>query len=78
MYMDASKHAAFTGHPVTIGEDSSAEFRAFNGKLSGANLAVVRPLGTLARISGLPIARQSTAKVISRKCFRGNISSKSL
>ncbi len=47
MYIVASQHAAFTGHPVTIGEDSGAEFRAFDGMLSGMNLTVVRPLGTL-------------------------------
>ena len=52
MYMAASQHAAFTGHPVTIGEYSGAEFRAFDGMLSGTILAVVRP-----RLIGLPIAR---------------------
>jgi uncharacterized protein YndB with AHSA1/START domain len=43
MYMDASQHAAFTGHPVTIGEESGAEFRAFDDMLSGTILKVVRP-----------------------------------
>ena len=43
MYMDASQHAAFTGHPVTIGEESGSEFRAFDGMLSGTVLKVVRP-----------------------------------
>ncbi len=43
MYVDASQHAAFTGHPVTIGEEIGSEFRAFDGMLSGTILAVVRP-----------------------------------
>jgi activator of HSP90 ATPase len=43
MYMDASRHAAFTGHPVTIGEQSGAEFRAFDDMLTGTILIVVRP-----------------------------------
>ena len=43
MYVDASQHAAFTGHPVTIGEDSGCEFRAFDGMLSGTMLKVIRP-----------------------------------
>jgi hypothetical protein len=51
MYMVTSQHAAFTGHPVTIGEDDGAEFRAFDGMHSGTILAVVRP-----RLIGLSIA----------------------
>jgi uncharacterized protein YndB with AHSA1/START domain len=43
MYMDGSQHAAFTGHPVTIGEQSGAAFGAFDGMLSGTILKVVRP-----------------------------------
>ena len=43
MYMDASQHAAFTGHPVTIGEQSGSRFRAFDGMLSGTILKIVRP-----------------------------------
>ncbi len=43
MYVDASQHAAFTGHPVTIGEESGSKFRAFDGMLSGTILAAVRP-----------------------------------
>ncbi len=43
MYVDASRHAAFTGHPVTIGEESGSEFRAFDGMLSGTILKIVRP-----------------------------------
>lgn len=43
MYVDASQHAAFTGHPVTIGEDSGCEFRAFDDMLSGTMLKVIRP-----------------------------------
>ena len=43
MYVDASQHAAFTGHPVTIGEESGCEFRAFDGMLSGTILKAVRP-----------------------------------
>jgi activator of HSP90 ATPase len=43
MYMDASQHAAFTGHPVIIGEQSGAEFRAFDDMLTGKILMVIRP-----------------------------------
>ena len=43
MYMDESQHAAFTGHPVTIDEQSGAAFGAFDGMLSGTILKVVRP-----------------------------------
>lgn len=41
MYLDAAQHAAFTGAPVTIGAAPGAEFRAFNGMLSGRLLHVV-------------------------------------
>ena len=42
-YIDPAKHAAITGQPVTIGEESGSEFRAFDGMLSGTVLQVVRP-----------------------------------
>jgi len=42
-YLDPSQHAAFTGHPVAIAAETGAEFRAFDGQLSGRILAVVRP-----------------------------------
>lgn len=41
MYLDPSEHAAFTGHPVTIGSDPGAKFSAFEGQLSGQILQVV-------------------------------------
>lgn len=43
MYLDPARHAAITGQPVVIGEDSGAEFRAFGDMLSGTMLHVVRP-----------------------------------
>ncbi len=43
MYLDPSLHGAFTGHPVTIAAQSGAEFRAFDGQLTGQILATVRP-----------------------------------
>jgi hypothetical protein len=43
MYMDPQAHAAFTGHPVTIGSHPGDPFAAFGGQLSGATIAVVRP-----------------------------------
>jgi uncharacterized protein YndB with AHSA1/START domain len=43
MYLDPRAHSAFTGFPVTIGAEHGAEFRAFDGQLSGTILAVVRP-----------------------------------
>jgi activator of HSP90 ATPase len=42
MYLDPAAHGAFTGSPVTIGADPGAEFRAFEGQLSGTILVVVR------------------------------------
>ncbi len=44
MYLDARKHEAITGAPVTIGKTPGAEFRAFEGALSGTILAVVTPV----------------------------------
>jgi len=43
MYLDPQTHGTITGAPVTIAEDTGAEFRAFDGKLSGQILAVTRP-----------------------------------
>lgn len=43
MYLDPAEHAAFTGMPVTIGREPGAEFRAFDGQLTGSILAVVPP-----------------------------------
>ncbi len=43
MYLDPQTHGAITGAPVTIAEETGAEFRAFDGKLSGQILAVTRP-----------------------------------
>jgi activator of HSP90 ATPase len=43
MYLDPAEHAAFTGHPVTIGAEPGAAFHAFGGQLSGEILAIVRP-----------------------------------
>ena len=43
MYLDPSLHAAITGAPVTIGEQSGSVFGAFDGRLSGMILQVVRP-----------------------------------
>jgi len=41
MYLDPVLHAAFTGAPVTIAPNSGAEFRAFEGALSGRILHLV-------------------------------------
>ncbi len=38
MYLDPKIHAAFTGFPVTIEPRAGAEFRAFNGALTGTIL----------------------------------------
>ena len=43
MYLDPALHEAFTGHPVTIAAQSGAEFRAFDGQLTGRILATVQP-----------------------------------
>lgn len=43
MYLDPAAHSAFTGFPVTIGPQPGAEFRAFDGQISGRMLAVVPP-----------------------------------
>lgn len=41
MYLDPREHAAFTGSPVTISPEAGAEFRAFEGVLTGTILQVV-------------------------------------
>jgi len=41
MYLDSAEHAAFTGAPVTIAPRAGAEFRAFDGVLTGTILQVV-------------------------------------
>lgn len=41
MYLDPVIHAAFTGAPVTIAPNVGAEFRAFDGALSGRILQLV-------------------------------------
>ncbi len=43
MYLDPASHGAITGFPVTIGDESGANFSAFGGQLSGTILAVARP-----------------------------------
>ncbi|MEM8944203.1 MAG: SRPBCC domain-containing protein [Planctomycetota bacterium] len=43
MYLDPVVHAGFTGHPVTIGSQAGAKFKAFGGQLSGEVLRVVTP-----------------------------------
>lgn len=43
MYMDPAQHAAITGEPVVIGEQSGSEFRAFGDMLSGSMLKAIRP-----------------------------------
>lgn len=40
MYLDPEAHAAFTGAPVTIAAHAGADFRAFDGALSGKILHV--------------------------------------
>jgi uncharacterized protein YndB with AHSA1/START domain len=40
MYLDPAAHSAFTGLPVTIAPHAGAEFRAFDGALSGKILHV--------------------------------------
>jgi len=40
-YLDPARHAAITGHPVEISTHPGAEFRAFDGRLSGRIVAVI-------------------------------------
>jgi len=42
-YLDPALHAAVTGSPVTVGAESGALFRAFDGQISGTTLSVVAP-----------------------------------
>jgi activator of HSP90 ATPase len=44
MYLDADRHAAITGAPVTIDALSGTPFRAFDGNLSGTMLTTVEPV----------------------------------
>lgn len=41
MYMDPEAHAAITGAPVRISEESGSPFEAFNGLIRGTTLQVV-------------------------------------
>ena len=41
-YLNPVAHSAITGFPVTIGAEAGADFRAFNGQLSGTILSIVR------------------------------------
>ena len=43
MYMDPDLHGTFTGAPVKIAEHRGSQFRAFDGKLEGTILQVIRP-----------------------------------
>ncbi|MFI5014297.1 MAG: SRPBCC domain-containing protein [Hyphomicrobiales bacterium] len=43
MYLDPVRHEAITGAPVIIGSEPNAVFRAFDGMLSGATLAILEP-----------------------------------
>ena len=43
MYLDPATHEAITGGPVTIATDTGAEFRAFDGVITGQTMAVVAP-----------------------------------
>ena len=43
MYMDPAIHEAITGGLVTIAADTGAEFRAFDGVITGQILVVVAP-----------------------------------
>ena len=42
-YLDPALHAAFTGSAVTVGSESGAPFRAFEGQISGTTLSVIAP-----------------------------------
>ena len=43
MYIDPAAHEAITGETVVIGAEKGADFRAFDGMLTGTILAVIRP-----------------------------------
>ena len=77
MYLDPALHEAFTGHPVAIAAHSGAEFRAFDGQLTGRILAVVRPslivqgrIQSMRTISNLMQAHSLTF-FASESCSRG-------
>jgi len=42
-YLDPVLHAAVTGAPVTVGAEPGAPFSAFDGRISGTTLSVVKP-----------------------------------
>ena len=42
-YLDPAEHGAITGATVAIGTEAGAEFRAFDGVLTGTILAVISP-----------------------------------
>ncbi len=42
-YLDPAEHGAITGAAVTIGTEAGADFRAFDGVLTGTVLAVISP-----------------------------------
>ncbi len=42
-YLDPAEHGAITGAAVTIGAETGADFRAFDGVLTGIILAVISP-----------------------------------
>ena len=42
-YLNPALHAAITGAPVTVGAESGALFRAFDGQISGTMLSVIAP-----------------------------------
>ncbi len=41
IYLDAKRHAAFTGAPVKISSKPGSKFAAFNGMLSGMTLSTI-------------------------------------
>ena len=42
-YLNPAEHGAITGAAVTIGAEAGADFRAFDGVLTGTILAVISP-----------------------------------
>jgi activator of HSP90 ATPase len=42
MYLDPARHAEITGALVTISPEPGSEFRAFEGRISGTMLSVIR------------------------------------
>lgn len=43
MYMDENVHAAFTGAPAKISDESGSAFEAFGGLLTGTMLQAIKP-----------------------------------